>query len=99
MDRDLFERLFSRCMPIPFSGCWVWIGSDSGNGYGKVSISGRMRMVHRVMYECLVGVIPDGLVLDHRCRVRSCCNPDHLEPVTIRENTMRGHAVLFGHGR
>jgi hypothetical protein len=84
-------------MPEPNTGCWLWLGSDSGNGYGKVSIDGKDMMVHRVVYELLVGPIPDGLVLDHipRCRCRRCCNPDHLEPVTIQVNTHRGKAVLF----
>lgn len=45
---------------------------------------------HRVVYEELVGPIPDGLMLDHLCRVRHCVNPEHLEPVTNRENVLRG---------
>ena len=35
------------------------------------------------------GPIPEGLTLDHLCRVRACVNPAHLEPVTLRENTLR----------
>jgi hypothetical protein len=77
------------------SGCWLWGGGwDSGNGYGKVWWC-RAAMAHRVVYEVLVGPIPEGLVLDHGCRTRPCCNPDHLEPVTVAVNTNRGEAVLF----
>ncbi|MDE2471852.1 MAG: HNH endonuclease [Bradyrhizobium sp.] len=46
--------------------------------------------VHRLMYELCVGAIPPGLVIDHRCRVRCCGNPQHLEPVTPKINTLRG---------
>lgn len=67
-------------------GCWLWTGSQDGKGYGK---TGRGR-IHRIVYEELVGPIPDGLQLDHLCRVRNCVNPAHLEPVTGRENVRRG---------
>lgn len=69
--------------------CWEWQGPRA-RGYGRVSIDGRMRPAHRVAYETLVGPVPEGLVLDHLCRVRACVNPDHLEPVTNRENVLRG---------
>jgi hypothetical protein len=46
--------------------------------------------MHRYAYEALVGPIPDGKQIDHLCRNRACCNPEHLEPVTIQENIRRG---------
>ena len=71
-------------------GCWLWIGSVNENGYGTVGRwRGPQRRAHRAFYELLVGPIPDGLDLDHLCRVRRCVNPAHLEPVTRSENLRR----------
>src|SRR5688572_15247152 len=89
---DLFDRLWSHCMPIPESGCWVWMGSLRHGGYGQVTFRGRPIGSHRAMWLLLRGAIPEGLELDHKCRVRSCCNPDHLEPVTSQVNTLRGQS-------
>jgi len=71
--------------------CWVWLGCKDSKGYGTISCDGIQKKVHRVVYELLVGPIPAGLCLDHLCRVKACCNPQHLEPVTNRENTLRGN--------
>jgi HNH endonuclease len=49
-----------------------------------------MAYAHRVAYEMWFGPIPDGLVIDHLCRNRACVNPAHMEPVTHRENLLRG---------
>ena len=87
------------------SGCWLWSGAvlrgdrPSAGGYGIASIGGRTSLLHRAMYEHTVGPIPPGLTLDHLCRVRSCVNPDHLEPVTRKENTLRGEGVTAVHAR
>jgi hypothetical protein len=71
--------------------CWVWLRKMHWNGYGYVFIGdGRRRGAHIVSYEQHVGPVPDGLELDHLCRVRACVNPDHLEPVTRTENVRRG---------
>lgn len=74
------------------SGCWLWAGGMWPNGYGKTgrTIHGS-RLAHRVFYTEIVGPIPDGLDLDHMCRVRPCCNPAHLEPVSRAMNLDRGH--------
>ena len=75
-------------------GCWVWFGAQcTPNGYGQlyITVDGvkKKLYVHRVAYELVIGNIPDGLEIDHLCRVRNCVNPDHLEAVTHRENILR----------
>lgn len=73
--------------------CWLWTGSKTRVGYGQMRVGGagsRKTGVHRVAYELLVGRIPKGLDLDHLCRNTLCVNPDHLEPVTRKENLARG---------
>ena len=70
--------------------CWLWTGAKSSAGYGQISDRGRALYAHRLAYEWLVTPIPEGLVIDHLCRVRHCVNPDHLEPVTQAENVRRG---------
>lgn len=70
--------------------CRIFLGSKDKLGYGRIHRSGIPELVHRIVYEQERGEIPDGLVIDHLCRVPACCNPDHLEPVTQRENVRRG---------
>ena len=72
--------------------CWEWTGATSG-GYGYLRQRGINHLAHRLIYELLVGPIPDGLVIDHLCRNRSCVNPGHLEPVAFQENVLRGTGV------
>ena len=75
-------------------GCWLWTGSINESGYGLLIEKAGGKQInhraHRWSYEYHIGPIPDGLVLDHLCRVRRCVNPDHLEPVTDAENIRRG---------
>jgi len=75
---------------VTSSGCWLWRGPRTKDGYGVLSSRGRMRYSHIHYYEAKNGRRAAGTVLDHLCRNRACCNPDHLEPVTGRENIMRG---------
>lgn len=75
--------------------CWLWRGAGvrGVRGYGLFSNGERLMPAHRWIYEQLVGPIPEGLSLDHLCRVRSCVRPEHLEPVTTRENVLRGVGI------
>jgi hypothetical protein len=73
--------------------CWEWTATLYVNGYGMASAGGRSVRAHRLAWEHLVGPIADGLVIDHLCRNRRCVNPDHLEPVTHRENVLRGVGI------
>jgi hypothetical protein len=71
--------------------CWLWTAGRSDTGYGTFSVGQGVKVgAHRWAYEALVGPVPEGLQLDHLCRVRHCVNPAHLEPVTQRENMRRG---------
>lgn len=72
------------------SGCWEWQGGKR-NEYGHVNYRQRaIGPAHRVAYELLIGPVPDGKQIDHLCRTTLCVNPVHLEPVTQRENILRG---------
>lgn len=83
------EKFWSRVEKS--DGCWLWTGplhSGGKTGYGWTG----KKLAHRQAYEYAVGPIPDGLQLDHLCRVRLCVRPEHLEPVTQKENIRRGDA-------
>lgn len=73
--------------------CWLWSGAKLPSGHGVFSIKGKPKSAHRWSYENLVGPIPEGLHIDHLCRITSCVNPDHLEPVTQQENNRRGYGI------
>jgi len=87
--RIRFEQVPGVSLPDP---CWIWTGAvfQRRGGYGAVGYEGRTWRIHRLTYTLLVGPVPSGLVLDHLCRQRLCCNPAHLEPVTQLINLERG---------
>lgn len=103
-NRPVKDRVLEKTTP-GWGGCIIWTGGKS-DGYGMIGINGRERVVHRVLYEILVGPVPDGLELDHTCHTESldcpggrcihrrCINPHHLEPVTSEENKMRGRSPI-----
>lgn len=94
---DLPER-FRRRIEIAASGCWLWTGRMTQNGYPVVWWQGSTPVAHRVIYQLLVGPINEE-TLDHLCRVRHCVNPSHVEPVSMRENTLRGNTITAAHAQ
>lgn len=74
----------------PATGCHNWTKNLHVCGYGRVTYRGRSHWTHRAAFEISNGPVPEGLELDHLCRNRACCNPEHLEPVTHKVNTLRG---------
>lgn len=86
--RDVGRRLEAHS--VAAGDCRLWLGSKTSDGYGRISVGGRDRLAHVVAFERRLGPVPQGLVLDHTCRVRHCIAVEHLEPVTQAENTRRG---------
>lgn len=78
------------CYRLNRDGCWIWQGAKNDRGYPQVRVNGTTGYAHRYYYLALIGPIPSGLELDHLCRTRLCCNPQHLEPVSRAENVRRG---------
>lgn len=94
LDPRLPDLFWSRCIPEPNSGCWLWIGYVRPDGYGVLNVNNSIKRAHRLSYAALVGPLDVDLVIDHRCRVRSCCNPAHLEQVTDKVNvSQRGNSI------
>jgi hypothetical protein len=87
---DPRKRILSGALVDAETGCWVWQRQISTSGYGMTSYQGKYMGAHRAVYLLEKGEIPEGLELDHLCRNRACINPEHLEPVTRRENLLRG---------
>ena len=90
------EKRLLRGIEVTSGGCWEWQGARDPSGYGSIKRMGKKTNTHKASYEHHVGPVPEGLDLDHLCRNRICCNPEHLEPVTRSINAKRG---LVGYGR
>lgn len=66
--------------------CWIWTGELGFGGYGRFNLGNTKVQAHRLSYEWAKGEIPAGLEVDHKCHNRPCVNPDHLRPVTRKQN-------------
>ena len=86
-------KIFSRCKTDPETNCWIWQGPTSGNGrgggYPRCNLDGVTATPHIIIATHYHGYIPKSRQVDHLCNNRLCCNPEHLEIVTHRENQRR----------
>lgn len=95
--KSLEERFWSK---VDKSGdCWLWTGGRNVDGYGFLNHGTGGKRSHVIAYNMLVGEVPAGMELDHLCRNRQCVNPAHLEPVTHRENVLRGAGPAARHAK
>lgn len=89
----IFAKIMERVEIDPVTGCWNWTGPTSGKGrgggYGRMSLDGQTVAVHIAMFTHFNGYVPGKKQLDHECTNRRCCNPDHLELVTHKQNQRR----------
>ena len=90
---------FQRMYKVVPGGCWMWMHLRTHLDYGRFCFEGKWRLAHRVGYQLLKGPIPDGLTLDHLCRNTWCVNPDHMDPVTQKENNLRGNSLAAWRAR
>lgn len=90
---SLPAHFWSKASP---TDCLVWHGAQNSKGYGCFAIGGVSQLAHRLAWEDAHGPIPEGMLVDHLCRNRSCVNTDHMELVTNRENVRRGKALTVG---
>jgi len=94
---DIFQRLFDRLEtdgPLPeidpsLGPCWMWTGPTNEHGYPFIWYNKEYHKIHRFIFWLLVGNLIEGMQIDHRCNVKLCANPDHLEQVTPKVNTNR----------
>jgi len=96
MNGTVLERFWNKVEIT--NSCWNWIGATL-YGYGYFNNKGKTTLAHRFIYKTLIGEMPINLQIDHLCRNRKCVNPDHLELVTARVNTLRSEAITAKNAR
>lgn len=94
---DPQERFFAKVKVNEKTNCWEWTASRTCTGYSRFHLEKKWRAAHRVSYEWFIGEIPADKEIDHLCRVRHCVNPEHLEAVSHRANTLRGETIPAKH--
>ena len=87
----LLDRFWSKTNLV--GPCWVWKSAKNNKGYGFFHLGDKVVLAHRLSYQMYYGLVPKDKELDHLCKNTLCVNPTHLEPVTHKENTMRGDTI------
>ena len=101
-DRDWTTRFFDKVdQGTEYDDCHIWLGAKDDYGYGKFRLpNGHTKGTHIIAWELAnQKTVPPGWHVDHRCRIRACCNPDHLEPVPAAENVARGESFSARNAR
>lgn len=96
----ILRKIMRRIRVDRQTGCWLWTGPTSGEGrgggYARMCLDGQTVAVHRVVYTHYYGYVPGKKQIDHTCRNRRCCNPEHLKMVTHKENQRRRDEAKVG---
>ena len=89
------EKVFhASYIPVTETGCWLWLGVSGKNGYGVMRFLGtNYRGAHRVSYVLHKGELLPGMHVHHKCNTPACVNPDHLDQVTPRVNSLASNNV------
>jgi hypothetical protein len=79
----------------PEKGCHLWAGRLSDAGYARARIGGRTWLIYKYVWEQQNGPTPEGYDLHHRCEIKRCINPDHIELLTRAAHAQQHHTLTW----